>query len=328
MSDVLVVIGPATSPLRKADRAAVGFGRAAAGALGGHCDVLLVGAGSAAAAEESAALGARRVHTASGAGLETYTAEGFAALVAAFLDARDYRLIAAATASGSREYLPRLAALIDAPMASDVLAIESLDDERAVFTRAVFVGNLLASVELSGPRVLATCRASAFDTPETSSSKSAIEAFAPPPGATAHDGKRFVALHQAKSERPDLKEASIVVSVGRGTRGPADGIPLCERLADAFGAALGATRAVVDAGWLPNEYQVGQTGKIVAPELYVAIGLSGSIQHIAGMRNSKTIVAINKDPEAPIFEIADVGLVADLFDAVPALTAAVESRRG
>jgi electron transfer flavoprotein alpha subunit len=326
MSNVLVVIGPATSPLRKGDLAAVGFAGAASEASGGAFDLLLLGPEAVSASADASKLGARGVYTLSSDELASFTAEAYSAAIAAFLDARDYRLIAATTSSASKEYVPRLAALIDAPMASDVLAIESIGADAAVFTRAVFVGNLLASVELSGPRALVTCRGSEFAAPASTDAASPVEAVTLE-GCAPSVTKTVEALHQAKSERPDLKEADKIVSVGRGTRGPDEGIPLCAELADILGAAVGSTRAVVDAGWLPNELQVGQTGKIVAPDLYVAIGLSGSIQHLAGMRNSKTIVAINKDPEAPIFEVADFGLVADLFDAVPALTEAIRSRK-
>ncbi len=327
MSDVLVVIGPATSPLRKGDLAAAGFAEAAVQASGGAFDLLLTGPEAPAAAADAAKLGVRRVYTLSGGELAFSTPEVCAAAVAAFLDGHEYRLVAAATSSASKEYMPRLAALLDVPMASDVLAIESLASDAAVFTRAVFVGNLLASVELGGPRAVVTCRASEFPAREPTAEASPVEAVTLDDGFSPGPTRVFEALHQAKSERPDLKEADKIVSAGRGTRGPDEGIPLCAELADVLGAALGSTRAVVDAGWLPNDLQVGQTGKIVAPDLYVAIGLSGSIQHLAGMRNSKTIVAINKDPEAPIFEVADIGLVADLFDVVPALTEAIRARK-
>ena len=327
MADTLIIIQATSSELSKSDLAAAGFGREATAASGGGFDILLLGASAAALSAEAAGLGAGAVFTMSSSELEVYTAEAFSAAVAAFLSDHPYRLVAAATSSATKEYFPRLAALVDAPMASDVLKVESVDSQKVVLTRAVFVGNLLATVELEAPQALVTCRSSEFAPQAGGGEASTVEAVEAPAGL-ANPGKAFVGMEAATSDRPDLKEADIIVSVGRGTRGPDEGIPLCERLADVLGAALGATRAVVDAGWLANEFQIGQTGKIVAPEVYVAIGLSGSIQHLAGMRNSKTIVAINKDPEAPIFEVADFGLVADLFDAVPELTAALESRGG
>lgn len=326
MKDTLIVIQAPTPELGKSELSSVGFGLELASAAGGQLDILLLGPGAQARADSAAALGARQVFTMMGADLEVYTAEAYAAATASFLDGRSYRCIGAATNSASREYFPRLAAVLDAPMASDVLEVGGVDPDRAVFTRAVFVGNLLATVELEAPMVLVTCRASEFSPPPPAEAVP-VEAL-DAPGGISHPGKAFVGIEAATSDRPDLKEADIIVSVGRGTRGPEEGIPLCESLADVLDAALGATRAVVDAGWMANEFQIGQTGKIVAPEVYIAIGLSGSIQHLAGMRNSRTIVAINKDPEAPIFEVADLGLVADLFDAVPELTAALEKRRG
>ncbi|MEC9031248.1 MAG: electron transfer flavoprotein subunit alpha/FixB family protein [Planctomycetota bacterium] len=327
MTDTLIIIQATSNELSKSDLAAAGFGREAAAVSGGSFDILLLGPSAAALSAAAAGLGGGTVFTMSSAELEVYTAEAFAAAAAAFLSGHPYRLAAAATSSATKEYFPRLAALLDVPMASDVLKVESVDSQKAVLTRAVFVGNLLATVELEAPQVLVTCRSSEFAAPAPGGESSAVEPVDVPTGL-ASPGKVFVGLEAASSDRPDLKEADIIVSVGRGTRGPDEGIPLCEKLADVLGAALGATRAVVDAGWLANEFQIGQTGKIVAPEVYVAIGLSGSIQHLAGMRNSKTIVAINKDPEAPIFEVADLGLVADLFDAVPELTEALESRGG
>ena len=327
MADTLVVIQASAAELSKSDLSAAGFGSQAASAAGGAFDILLLGPGASSLSSPAAGLGARTVFTMSSGELEDYTAEAYAAALSAFLAGRSWRLVAAPTTSATKEYFPRLAALLDAPMASDVLKVESVDAQKAVFTRAVFVGNLLATVELEAPLALATCRASEFKPPAPVAEASVIEEVEVS-AALSHPGKRFIGIEAASSDRPDLKEADIIVSVGRGTRGPDEGIPICERLADTLGAALGATRAVVDAGWMANEFQIGQTGKIVAPEVYIAIGLSGSIQHLAGMRNSKTIVAINKDPEAPIFDVADLGLVADLFDAVPELTAALEKRGG
>ena len=323
--NALTVIGPAATPLRKGDLAAVGFGLQAAGKLGGACDVLLLGLRDDDAGERQeqvAKLGARKVYSLVHSDLETYTAEAYAAALVEFLrdrGAEGYRVIGAATSSATREYFPRVAAGMDVPMASDVLSIDDLEPATVRFTRAVFVGNLLATVELTGATVLVTCRASEFEAPEESAERAETETVRLDSGdfQFAHPRKRFVASHGAPSDRPDLSEAEVIVSAGRGTKGPDAGIPIVEELVDLLGGALGATRAVVDAEWLPNELQVGQTGKIVAPKLYIAIGISGAIQHLAGMRNSKTVVAINKDPDAPIFEISDVGLVADLFEVVP-----------
>lgn len=324
-AEVLIVVGPASSPVKRGDLAALGFGKSLADATGGAFDLVAIGSEAPQAAAELVRYGARTVFSVSHADVAEYTAEAYAVALSGFLSGRTYRMVGAATSSSTREFVPRVAARLDAPMASDVLALETVTDDTARFTRAVFVGNLLASIELSGSLSFATCRASAFDPPEEQANASPVEEVSLD-GPLAHERKKFVALRQEQSERPDLSEADIVVTAGRGTKGPEEGIPIVEELADVLGAALGSTRAVVDAGWLPNEFQVGQTGKIVAPKLYIAIGVSGAIQHIAGMRNSKTIVAINKDPDAPIFEVADYGVVADLFEAVPQLIAAVKTK--
>ncbi len=332
MSDVLAVIGPASVPVAKSDLAALGFAHRAASEAGGAVDALLLGPEAAAGAAELTGFGARCLYTVEHADLKEYTAEAYAGAVRRFLErasaeGRSYRLAAAATSSATREYFPRVAAQLDVPMASDVVALEAIEPGQASFTRAVFVGNLLATVTVAGDIALVTCRPSEFPAAEPAGGETGITPVELD-GSLAHPRKRFVKRAHAESKRPDLKEADIVVSVGRGTRGPDEGIPLAEELADLLGAALGASRAVVDAGWMPNEFQVGQTGKIVAPKLYLAIGLSGAIQHLAGMRNSKTIVAINKDAEAPIFEVADLGLVADLFEAVPEMCRLLSARKG
>jgi len=322
MPDVLIVIGAVAGPVSKGDLAAVGFGEMLAEKSGGAVDILMLGPTTEDGESVVAHLGVRNIYVLGHADLESYTAEAYATAVVAFLKDHRYRVIGAVNSSSAREYLPRIAAMLDVPMASDVLALETLEPERVVFTHAVFVGNLLAAVELRGPLCLATCRATAFQAAER------VDQLTPVVRVTVsealgHERKRFVAVSRSKSERPELTEADIVVSAGRGTKGPDQGLPLVEQLADSLGAAVGATRAVVDAGWMPNEFQVGQTGKIVAPKLYLAIGLSGAIQHVSGMRSSQTIVAINKDPEAPIFDVADYGLVMDLFLAVPELIKAI-----
>ncbi len=327
MSDVLVVVGPLGGAVRKSDLAAVGFGVSLAEKSGGALDALVLGPTIEGGQSVLAHLGARSLYVLNHPDLEAYTAEAYARAVVAFMKEHGYRAIGAVSSSSAREFFPRLAAMLDVPMASDVLALEDVEPDSVVFTRGAFVGNLLAAVELKGPLFLATCRASEFQAPERVEKASPILPITVSE-SLGHERKRFVALSRSKSERPELTEADIVVSAGRGTKGPGEGLPLVEELADSMGAAMGATRAVVDAGWMPNEYQVGQTGKNVAPQLYLAVGLSGAIQHVSGMRSSKTIVAINKDPDAPIFEVANLGVVADLFEIVPALTKAVEEAKG
>ena len=325
MSDILIVMGPMPGPVRKSDLAAVGLGKVAAGKSDGALDLLILGPTTEQSMSEVSRLGARCVYLVDHPDLEPYTAEAWAKAATAFLEERRYRLVGGVTSSYTRDYFPRIAAMLDAPMATDILALELLEPEQAVFTRSVFVGNLLAKVVVTGPTVLATCRATEFPVPAPSESSSPVDRIQAD-GRLGHERKRFTALSQTESQRPDLGEAEIVVSAGSGTNGPEQGLPLVEELADILGAALGATRTVVDAGWMPNELQVGQTGRIVAPKLYIAVGLSGAIQHISGMRGSKTIVAINKDPEAPIFDIADYALVMDLFEAVPRLSKAIRDQ--
>jgi len=318
--DVLIIIGPAPASPGKIERAAIGFGKQAAELLSCEFDLLLLGPRAAAMASQFASFGARKVHTLDHADLADYTAEAYTSAVASFVETRNYRFLGGSASSATRAYFPRVAARLDIPMASDVLKIDQLNDDQAQLMRAVFVGNLLATLSISSPQLLATCRASEFDA-TAEATKSPTEAV-PCHTPLALAGKRFLSLTEQTSDRPDLTDAEIVVSGGRGTRG-AEGFQLLEQLADQLGAAIGCTRAVVDSGWMPSGLQVGQTGKIVAPKLYFAVAISGAIQHMAGMRSSKTVVAINKDPEAPIFEIADLGLVADMFEAVPQLIEAL-----
>jgi electron transfer flavoprotein alpha subunit len=322
--DVLIVVGPAPSSVRKIDRAAIGFGKQAADLLSGEFDLLLLGPMAETAVSEFNSFGARKIYTLNHADLTDYTAEAYTSAVANFAEEKNYRFLGGSASSATRDYFPRLAARMDIPMASDVLAIEQLTDVQAQLIRAVYVGNLLATISISGSQVLATCRASEFEGPaEGEAPESPVEKISgTDPLAMA--GKQFHSLTEQKSDRPDLTEAEIVVSGGRGTRG-AEGFQVLEQLADQLGAAIGCTRAVVDSGWMPNDLQVGQTGKVVAPKLYFAVAISGAIQHMAGMRSSKTVVAINKDPDAPIFEIADLGLVADMFEAVPQLIEALKA---
>jgi electron transfer flavoprotein alpha subunit len=332
--DVLVILGPTASALRKIDTAAIGFGKRAAELLSGEFDLLLLGPLAAESAPQFVSFGARKIYTLDHADLADYTAEAYTSAVVHFAKEKNYRFLSGTATSASRGYFPRVAARMDIPMASDVLEIDQLSGDQVQLIRAVFVGNLLATVSISGPQVLATCRASQFEASTegiaTGSSVDGSSADGLPIEAIeltstlACADKKFISLTEQASDRPDLTEAEVIVSGGRGTRG-AEGFQILEQLADQLDAAIGCTRAVVDSGWMPNEMQVGQTGKNVAPKLYFAVAISGAIQHLAGMRSSKTVVAINKDPEAPIFEIADLGLVADMFEAVPQLLEALQA---
>jgi electron transfer flavoprotein alpha subunit len=286
---------------------------AAATKIGGDVHVLVAGQGCAAAAAAAAKIsGVSKVLVAESAGLANQLAEGMADQVLAIASAYSH-ILAPSTASG-KNVAPRIAALLDVAQISDITTVESPD----TFTRPIYAGNAIATVQ-SGDKVkVITVRTTGFDAAGTEGS-AAIENIT----AVADSGKSsFVGREVAKSDRPELTAAKVVVSGGRGM-GSSENFKILEPLADKLGAAMGASRAAVDAGYAPNDWQVGQTGKIVAPQLYVAVGISGAIQHLAGMKDSKVIVAINKDGEAPIFGVADYGLVADLFQAVPELAGAI-----
>jgi len=287
----------------------------AAGASGGDIHVLVAGHGAAAVVEQAANVaGVAEVLVADAPEYAHALPENLAALVVSLAGAYTH-VIAASTAVG-KNFMPRVAALLDSAQISDVIAFKAPD----VFVRPIYAGNALATVQSSDAIKVITIRPTAFDAAATGSSTAPSRAVAAVP---AFDKSRFVGEELTKSSRPELSAANIVVSGGRGMRS-GDNFKLLDALADKLGAAVGASRAAVDAGFVPNDYQVGQTGKIVAPQLYIAVGISGAIQHLAGMKDSKVIVAINKDGEAPIFQVADYGLTADLFEAVPALTAALD----
>ncbi len=280
----------------------------AATKCGGDVVVLVAGNGCGAAAQAAAAItGVNKVISVEAAYLADGLAESLAAQVVALAGSYSH-ILSPATAFG-KNVTPRVAALLDVAQISDVTAIDSAD----TFQRPIYAGNAIATVQSADAIKVMTVRTTAFDAASATGGSAAVESVA----AVADPGKSsFVGREVAKSERPELAGAKIVVSGGRGM-GSADNFKVLDPLADKLGAAMGASRAAVDAGYAPNDWQVGQTGKIVAPQLYVAVGISGAIQHLAGMKDSKVIVAINKDAEAPIFGVADYGLVGDLFQAVP-----------
>lgn len=287
----------------------------AAARTGGEVHVLVAGheAGPAAAAAAQIA-GVAKVLHADSAAYAHPLAEALAPLVAGIAGGYSHVLVTATTFG--KNILPRAAALADCQPISEILSIEGADG----FTRPIYAGNAIATVQSLDKIKFATLRATAFEPAAASGGAAVIETLAAGAGAA---GTRFVGQALSKSERPELTQAKIVVSGGRGMQN-GDNFKLLEAVADLLGGAVGASRAAVDAGFVPNDYQVGQTGKIVAPDLYIAVGISGAIQHLAGMKDSKVIVAINKDEEAPIFQVADYGLVADLFKAVPELTEALK----
>ena len=287
---------------------------AAAQKIGGEIHVLVAGAGCAAAAQQAAGLqGVAKVKVADAAHYNAQTAENLTALIVA--NAAGYSHILAPATTFGKNVAPRVAALLDVAQISEITAVESAD----TFVRPIYAGNALATVKSTDAVKVITVRTTAFDAVATGGA-AAVESLT----AAADTAQSQLQNRElTKSERPELGAAKIIVSGGRGLGSGENYHKLLEPLADKLGAAVGASRAAVDAGFVPNDYQVGQTGKIVAPQLYIAVGISGAIQHLAGMKDSKVIVAINKDPDAPIFQVADYGLVGDLFEVVPQLVGSV-----
>ena len=303
----LVLLDHDAHGIKQPSRSAV-----AAAAKLGEVHVLVTGLGVTDAAAAAGRLpGVTKVHVADGAAYEHALAEPLAALLVSMAGHHDH-LMAASTATG-KNVMPRVAALLDVQPISDVAGIVDAD----TFVRPIYAGNALATVHSSDSKKVMTIRAASFDPVAVDGGSAVIE---PVSSAETASTSRFVSAELSTSERPELTAARVVISGGRGMQN-GENFKLLEPVADLLGAAVGASRAAVDAGFVPNDYQVGQTGKIVAPDLYVAIGISGAIQHLAGMKDSKVIVAINKDEDAPIFQVADYGFVGDLFTALPELQA-------
>lgn len=276
----------------------------------GDVDILVAGKGCQAVAEAAAKIdGVKKVLLADHDAHEHTLAENIAPLIAKLGEGYDY-IVTAATTTG-KNFMPRVAALLDVQQISDISEVVSGD----TFIRPIYAGNAIATVQSSDAKKVITVRTTAFDATSAEGGSATIE---PAKGSADSSLSSFAGQELTESERPELTSARVVISGGRGM-GNGESFKLIDSVADKLGAAVGASRAAVDAGFVPNDYQVGQTGKVVAPELYIAVGISGAIQHLAGMKDSKIIVAINKDPEAPIFQIADYGLVQDLFEALPEL---------
>ncbi|PZR09107.1 MAG: electron transfer flavoprotein subunit alpha [Archangium gephyra] len=321
MGHVLIVVEANTDgSLRKATLNVLTAGAQIAKATGGELHAIALDKDATALANAVKDYGVKVVHAASAPHLEHAVAENWAPTIAAAATAIGAEWIGAASTAIGRDVLPRVAAKLKAVMASDIVGVEGSGADLALH-RPMWAGAVIATVKLSGNVKAFTARTTEFAAAEKSGAGE-VKTFA----AVAQDKQlsKFIGFKEVKSARPALTEAKVVVSGGRGTKG--DFKPI-EGLADELGAAVGASRAVCDAGWQPNDLQVGQTGKVVAPSLYIAAGISGAIQHVAGMKGSKTIVAVNKDADAPIFQIADYGLVQDLFKALPELQAAIKAAK-
>jgi electron transfer flavoprotein alpha subunit len=324
MANVLVVAELSEDGrLRKASLSAIHLARQALPAMGGSLTLLVMGASTGQACSDLAAFGAQKILSVEDASLANYTAEHYAPTVAAA--AAGHSLVVATATSFGKDLMPRVAARLQAAYAADCAGVAA-DGGKLVFKRPMFAGNAFGYCTLETPIQVATARQSEFSPAEPSGGATPVEKFAKAAVGSAAGRVEVVGIEAVKSARPELAEARVVVSGGRALKERF--FELMEPLADALGAAIGASRAAVDAGYAPGDFQVGQTGKIVAPQLYVAVGISGAIQHIAGMKGSKVIVAINKDADAPIFQIADYALVGDLFQVVPALTAELKKRAG
>jgi electron transfer flavoprotein alpha subunit len=315
MGNVLVVAEHLHGKFPKTTLVSVSAGRQAAGLTGGKCFAAVLGKGVEGLGNELAEYGVDVV-VVDGAPFEHYLADAYTAAVAEIVKQKDVELVVAAATAVGKDLLPRVAARLGAGIAADVTAIV----DAQTFQRLMYAGNAIATVKIEGSPRVVSVRTTAFDAAAKNAQKGGVEKLAVTPDA-AHGRMQFVEFAETKSDRPVLTEARIVCSGGRGLKNGENFKTYLEPLCDALGAAMGASRAAVDAGFVPNDLQVGQTGKVVAPQLYIAVGISGAIQHLAGMKDSKVIVAINKDEEAPIFQVADFGIVGDLFKLVPELEA-------
>jgi electron transfer flavoprotein alpha subunit len=316
--NVLVFAEHQHQKFSKAALGAVRAGLQLAQQSGGTCSAAVLGSGIEGLAKELADYGVKTVYAVEHPALAHYVADAYAQALANLAKDKSCDVVVATASTVGKDLLPRVAVRLEAGIACDITGIHA----DGTFERPMYAGNAIAKVSIETARKVVTTRTTAFDA-AAKGSAGAVEAVQASID-TAALRMKFVAFNETKSDRPVLSEARIVVSGGRGLKNGENFTTVLEPLVDAMGAAMGASRAAVDAGFVPNDLQVGQTGKVVAPELYVAVGISGAIQHLAGMKDSKVIVAINKDEEAPIFQVADYGLVADLFTAVPEMKAEVE----
>lgn len=324
MANILVVAELAEGKVKKTTHSAITFAREAAQGTGGAFSILVIGAGAKGAAGELAGFGAAKLLVADDAGLANYVAERYTPTVVAVAK-QGFDIVVGTSSSYGKDLLPRVAAALDAGFASDIANVKASGGKLA-YRRPMFAGNAYGWCQITTATQVVSVRQSEIAAAEPSGGSSPVEEVAVVAPRAAAERVEFIGLEQVKSERPDLSEAQVVVSGGRALKERFQEI--LDPLADLLGAGVGASRAACDAGYAPSDLQVGQTGKVVAPKLYFAIGISGAIQHLAGMKGSKTIVAINKDPDAPIFQVADYGLVADLFQAVPELVGEIRKVKG
>ena len=315
MANVLVVAEHVDGTLRKVTRSAITFAREAADLTGGDVIALVLGDGVDDIADEVATYGVDRVLYADNPAFADYLPENYAPAIVNAAQQTDATIVTAAGSTQGRDLMPRVAAGIDAGMISETIDI--FDDDGIKYRRPLWADNVITTVEVNTPDAVVTVRTTAFGAADPADSAADVEEF--DAGIEPADDVEFVSFDKVESERPELTDAEVVVAGGRGLKS-GENFEMIMDLADTFGGAVGASRAAVDSGYAPNDWQIGQTGKVVAPKLYFAVAISGAIQHLAGMKGSKNIVAINTDPEAPIFEVCDYGLVQDAFDAVPELT--------
>ncbi|MCC6621975.1 MAG: electron transfer flavoprotein subunit alpha/FixB family protein [Deltaproteobacteria bacterium] len=324
MSNILVVAEQSGGQLKKSTLSAITLARQLAQRSGGAIDIVVAGHQVGGVADALQGYGARTIHVVDAQALEHYLAQPYKAAVVAAANAAGASFVVAPAGTFGKDLMPRVAAALGAGMVSDCTGLA--DGAELLYKRPMFAGNIIATVRVTTPKTVVTVRTSEIDAADKAGGASAVAALAADVGGAK---ARFVKYETTESDRPELTEADVVVSGGRGTKSPQKFWELLNPLANTLNAAIGATRAVVDE-WaeVPNDMQVGQTGKVVAPKLYIAVGVSGAIQHLAGMKNSKTIVAINTDADAPIFAVADYGLVGDAAKVVPELTQKLAALRG
>ncbi len=315
MASICLVAEHHKGILKKTTLNSICFAKQAAEKTGAELHFLVIGNEVSGIAKALKGFGATKIHLVDDPRLEHYNAETWGHVTAEVAKSCDARIVGMNSGTTGKDLMPRVAAYLEAGMASSILSFDG-----DVFQREMWAGSAVATVRINTDIKVVTIQSTAFVAAEAVEGETPVESFSV---SIPETNSRFVKMHETKSERPDLTEANIIISAGRGIKSR-ENLKMIEQFADIFGGAVGATRAVVDAGWASNALQVGQTGKIVAPDLYVAVGLSGAMQHKAGMKNSRVIVAINKDNEAPIFEIADFGLVADLFKVLPELMASIK----